>query len=84
MASRVAVAIRQQQAAERMTAAALALGERFGVKPGELSPRHRDPGIEQAMRLESIAAFLEGLAAADPVQEAPAKPAVQARSKATK
>lgn len=64
MAARVAVAIRQEDALARLTAAANSLAQRYGVPVGDLSPSNRDPNIERAEQLEAVAGFLEDLEAA--------------------
>lgn len=66
MAARVAVAIRQDVALARLTAAANSLAQRYGVPVGNLSPSNRDPNIERAEQLEALANFLEALDTAPP------------------
>ena len=66
MAARVAVAIRQDVALARLTAAANSLAQRYGVPVGNLSPSNRDPNIERAEQLEALANFLEDLDTAPP------------------
>ena len=66
MAARVAVAIRQDLALARLTAAANSLAQRFGVPVGNLSPSNRDPSIERAEQLEALATFLEAIDSAPP------------------
>lgn len=72
MAARVAVAIRQDVALARLTAAANSLAQRYGVPVGNLSPSNRDPNIERAEQLEALAGFLEALHAASTVDAPPA------------
>lgn len=64
MASKVSIAIRQDEAVANLNEAAASLGVRFGVEAGNLAPTHKDPDIERAEQLEALAEFLVKLEAA--------------------
>lgn len=64
MASKLSVAIRQQEAVAKLNEATASLGLRFGVEAGNLAPTHKDPDIERAEQLEALAEFLVKLEAA--------------------
>lgn len=64
MASAKAVAIRRNEAMDRLQAAAAALGKGLGVDVPDLRPVHKDPDIGRAMEIEAVASFLEDAAAA--------------------
>lgn len=73
MASPKSVAIRRNEALDRLQAAAVALSERLGVAVPDLRPANRDPDIARAMELEAVAGLLENIVSSLP---APASPSV--------
>ena len=73
MATATSIAIRRQEATDRILRAAVALANKHGVSPDGLMPTHKDPAIQAALQLEAFAGFLEDLAAAEPEQVEPAK-----------
>lgn len=76
MATAVSIAIRRAVAQERIQQAAIELAAKYGAGQGlDLSPRHKQPDIETVLTLEAIAAFLEQLAAAEPIPVKKRKPA---------
>lgn len=65
MATQVQLAIRTNEAYSAIAQATEALAARVGIDVvAPLSIRHRDPQIEQALRLESVAATLQAIDAA--------------------
>lgn len=72
MASAKSVAIRRNEALDRLQAAAATLGERLGVAVPDLRPVHRDPDIARAMEIEAVAGLLETVVSSLPVPVAPA------------
>lgn len=79
MASAKSVAIRRNEALDRLQAAAATLGERLGVAVPDLRPVHRDPDIARAMEIEAVAGLLENVVSSLPA--APAAPATAPASK---
>lgn len=67
MATAVSIAIRRDGAQERIQAASIELAAKYGAGPVDLAPRHKQPAIEEVLRMEAIASFLEQLAEASPV-----------------
>lgn len=61
MADKVAKALRQAAALERVQIAARVLGERFSLPAVELTPQGRDPEMVRAAQLEAVAELLEGM-----------------------
>jgi hypothetical protein len=61
MATKVAIAIRQADALERMRQAAGTLQRRFGLAEIDLAPPQRDAGLAQALQMEATATLLENL-----------------------
>lgn len=64
MATAVSIAIRRDAAQARIQAASIELAAKYGVEGGDLAPFHKQPDIQNAMTLESIASFLELLVTA--------------------
>jgi len=73
MATAVSIAIRRDDAQARIQAASIELAAKYGVGEADLSPRHKQPEIQNVMALEAVAAFLERLVAQPiaPVHVAP-------------
>ena len=63
MATPVSIAIRRDGAQGRIQAASIELAAKYGVGEADLSPRHKQPEIQNVMVLEAVAAFLERLVA---------------------
>ena len=63
MATPVSIAIRRDGAQGRIQAASIELAAKYGVGEADLSPRHKQPEIQNVMVLEAVAAFLEKLVA---------------------
>lgn len=63
MATPVSIAIRRDGAQGRIQAASIELAAKYGVGEADLSPRHKQPDIQNVMVLEAVAAFLERLVA---------------------
>lgn len=64
MAAPKSIAIRQQQARDRILREATALAKRAGVEMPDLAPRHKDAGIAAALQLEAMADLLGSINAA--------------------
>ena len=67
MATAVSIAIRKADAQARIQQASIELAAKYGLGQAELSPTHKQPEIQTVLTLEAVAAFLEDLAAAEPV-----------------
>ena len=67
MATAVSIAIRKADAQGRIQQASIELAAKYGLGQAELSPTHKQPDIQAVLTLEAVAAFLEDLAAAEPV-----------------
>ncbi len=63
MATAASIAIRRDAAQERIQAASIELAAKYGVGEADLSPRHKQPDIQNVMVLEAVASFLERLVA---------------------
>ena len=63
MATPVSIAIRRDGAQGRIQAASIELAAKYGVGEADLSPRHKQPDIQNVMVLEAVASFLERLVA---------------------
>ena len=63
MATAVSIAIRRDGAQARIQQASIELAAKYGVGEADLSPRHKQPEIQNVMVLEAVAAFLERLVA---------------------
>ena len=63
MATAVSIAIRRDDAQQRIQAASIELAAKYGVGEADLSPRHKQPEIQNVMVLEAVADFLERLVA---------------------
>ena len=63
MATPVSIAIKRDAAQERIQQASIELAAKYGVGEADLSPRHKQPEIQNVMVLEAVAAFLERLVA---------------------
>jgi hypothetical protein len=74
MATASSIAIRRDAAQERIQAASIELAAKYGVGEADLSPRHKQPAIEEVLRMEAIASFLEQLAEAAPIPVKKRKP----------
>lgn len=61
MAAKVAIAIRQAEALERVEASVKTLTSRFGLADVELAPQQRDPDMARALQLEAVATLLDEL-----------------------
>lgn len=61
MADKVAVAMRQAAALERVRQAVIRLGARFALPSVDLAPAGRDPALVRALQLEAVATLLEEL-----------------------
>ena len=79
MAAKVAIAIRQAEALERVETAAATLSARFELAPVELAPQQRDADMARALQLEAVAGLLEEIVAkvVQPVSPKVAPPARQ-------
>lgn len=68
MATNRSIAIRQATALADLQEACAELGQVAGVKAPDLAlVTHRDPGIETALRLETLAGFVRAAVTAGPV-----------------
>lgn len=68
MATNRSIAIRQATALADLQDACAALGQVAGVEAPDLAlVTHRDPGIETALRLETLTAFVRRAVTAGPV-----------------
>lgn len=67
MATPVSIAIRRAEASARIQRASVELAAKYGVGQADLAPRQKQPELREVVTLESIAAFLETLANAEPV-----------------
>lgn len=67
MATAVSIAIRKADAQERVRQASIELAAKYGAGQVDLAPRHKQPAVEEVLRLEAIASFLEQLAEAAPI-----------------
>lgn len=67
MATAVSIAIRKADAQARIQQASIELAAKYGLGQAELVPTHKQPDIQAVLTLEAVAAFLEDLAAAEPV-----------------
>ena len=74
MATAVSIAIRKAEAQERIQQASVELAAKYGAGQVDLAPRHKQPAVEEVLRLEAIAAFLEQLAEAAPIPVKKRKP----------
>lgn len=75
MATQVQLAIRRDEAYQRIDAAAQQLAEASGLEyTSPLALRHRDPQIEQILRIEHVAATLEALTRVTPDPESKRTP----------
>ena len=63
MATKSSIAIRRDDAQARIQKASIELSAKHGVGEADLSPRHKQPDIQNVMVLEAVAAFLERLVA---------------------
>ena len=63
MATPVSIAIKRDAAQARIQQASIELAAKYGVGEADLSPRHKQPDIQNVMVLEAVAAFLERLVA---------------------
>lgn len=67
MATQLQLALRRQDAYRRIEAAARTLAKATGTEiGGTLDIRHRDPQIEQVLRLEAVADMVDALAQSRP------------------
>jgi hypothetical protein len=67
MATAVSIAIRKADAQARIQQASIELAAKYGLGQVQLAPTHKQPDIQAVLTLEAVAAFLEDLAAAEPV-----------------
>ena len=67
MATAVSIAIRKADAQARIQQASIELAAKNGLGQVQLAPTHKQPDIQAVLTLEAVAAFLEDLAAAEPV-----------------
>ena len=67
MATAVSIAIRKAAAQGRIQQASIELAAKYGLGQVQLAPTHKQPDIQAVLTLEAVAAFLEDLAAAEPV-----------------
>lgn len=67
MATAVSIAIRKADAQARIQQASIELAAKHGLGQVQLAPTHKQPDIQAVLTLEAVAAFLEDLAAAEPV-----------------
>lgn len=58
MASPAAIAIKRVKAEERLTRAALRLGQMLDIEPPDFNVRVRQPDLAETMRLEIMADYL--------------------------
>ncbi len=63
MATAVSIAIRRDNAQARIQRASIELAAKYGVGEADLSPRHKQPEIQNVLVLEAVAAFLERMVA---------------------
>ena len=63
MATAVSIAIRRDGAQARIQQASIELAAKHGVGEADLSPRHKQPEIQNALVLEAVADFLERMVA---------------------
>lgn len=64
MASQLAISLIRQAAEKRLEDAMVQIGEALGIERPQLSQPVRDPALNQARQMESIAAWAEQVAEA--------------------